>query len=202
MKKGIGRALCVLLLLALTGCGSRGTTPARALPPPSGVNEALEAGMARSDNEAAERPGQTGDRAPGGSGESPAPEATQEAAPSPGGTDGIDIDLTALPATMAYSELFHMLVTPDESIGKTVKIRGMFAFYHDETADKYYFACLLSDATACCVQGLEFIPTEEYAFPDDFPQKGEEITVVGVLDTYQDGDNTYCTLRDAEIIGD
>ena len=61
-------------------------------------------------------------------------------------------------------------------------------------------ACIIQDATACCAQGIEFVLTEDYVYPDDYPEVDEEICVVGVFDTYQEGDYTYCTLRKAKLV--
>lgn len=36
--------------------------------------------------------------------------------------------------------------------------------------------------------------------PDDYPQVDAEICVIGVFDTYEEGDYTYCTLRNAKLV--
>lgn len=112
----------------------------------------------------------------------------------------VDVDLTVLSGTMVYSEVYNMLVSPEKYIGKTVKMKGPFACFHDEAADNYYFACIIQDAAACCAQGIEFTLTDDYVYPDNYPEVNEEICVVGVFDTYQEGDYTYCTLRNARLI--
>jgi len=48
-------------------------------------------------------------------------------------------------------------------------------------------------------EGIEFALTDDYTYPDDYPEEGGNICVVGIFDTYQEGDNTYCTLRNAKI---
>lgn len=117
-----------------------------------------------------------------------------------GGSGNIDVDLTSLSSTMVYSEVYNMVSQPDDYIGKTVKMSGKFASNHVEETDKYYFACIIADATACCSQGIEFVLTDDYTYPDDYPQEGEEVCVVGEFDTYQEGEYTYCTLRNARIV--
>lgn len=112
----------------------------------------------------------------------------------------IDVDLTILSSTMVYSEVYNMMTSPKDYIGKTVKMKGLYAYAHDETTGNDYFACIVQDATACCAQGIEFVLTEEYRYPDDYPKGDEEICVVGVFDTYQEGDYTYCTLRNAKLV--
>jgi hypothetical protein len=110
-----------------------------------------------------------------------------------------DVDLTVLSSTMVYSEVYNMMYYPENYIGKTVKMKGLYAVYHDENTGKFYHACIIQDATACCEQGIEFETTDEYKYPEDYPGQGEEVCVTGIFDTYQEGEYTYCTLRNARI---
>jgi hypothetical protein len=55
------------------------------------------------------------------------------------------------------------------------------------------------DATACCSQGIEFELTDDYVYPDDYPEDGGDICVVGTFDTYEEDGFTYCVLRDARL---
>lgn len=111
----------------------------------------------------------------------------------------VDIDLTAMNSTMVYSEVYNMVTDPGSYLGKTVKMRGNFRMYHDETTDAYYFACIIADATACCSQGIEFVLAGEHTYPDDYPALDSEITVVGTFSTYTEGEYQYCTLLDAQF---
>lgn len=121
--------------------------------------------------------------------------------------DNVDIDLTQLSSTVVYSEVYNMVTNPEELTGKTIRMSGYFAVYHDEGTDHYYFACIVPDATACCAQGIEFILEGDYKYPDDYPVEGQIITVAGIFDTYaeyyQSGDTTYrqvySTLRKAVL---
>lgn len=113
--------------------------------------------------------------------------------------DGIDVDLTQLSSTMVYSEVYNMMFTPDDYIGKKIKIQGKFAVYYDEEKEKNYFACVISDATACCSQGLEFVVKDDLKYPDDYPEPDTEITVVGTFDSYKENNSYYCQLLDAEM---
>jgi len=112
----------------------------------------------------------------------------------------IDVDLTQLSSTMVYSEVYNMMTTPDEYIGKTVKMAGQFALYHDETTDVNYYACVIADATACCQQGLEFVLEGDYKYPDDYPALKSLITVVGEFRTYTENGVLYCHLVNAEML--
>lgn len=111
----------------------------------------------------------------------------------------IDVDLTALSSTMVYSEVYNMLTTPSNYLGKTVKMSGNFSVYHDEQTGKYYYACLIADATSCCSQGIEFVLDGDYSYPNDYPELNSAITVTGTFDTYKEGDKQYCQLINAKM---
>lgn len=121
-------------------------------------------------------------------------------------TAALDIDLTVLSSTMVYSEVYSMMSFPDDYIGKTVKIKGQFAIGYvyntdgtpDESAAR--FACVIADATACCSQGLEFILTGEHTYPDEYPELGAEITVVGTFEWYEEDGCRYYRLGNASFV--
>ncbi len=185
MKRIFAIILCLVLVFALAGCGDGAKRGASRSP---GVSDILAQGSAVQ-SEGTIKPA--------------AEESGKEAAsPAPGAlTDPgrIDLDLTKLSSTMVYSEVYNMMASPERYIGSTIKMDGEFALYHDEATDEYYFACVIQDATACCAQGIEFVLTEDYRYPDDYPKPGDEICVVGVFDTYKEGSYTYCTLRNARL---
>ena len=112
----------------------------------------------------------------------------------------VDVDLTTLSSTMVYSEVLNIMTAPENYVGKTVKMKGYFGYYHDENTDKYYFACMIPDATACCAQGIEFILTDEYLFPDDYPEEGEVVTVAGEFMIYEEDGYPYFTLKDSKLL--
>ena len=114
--------------------------------------------------------------------------------------DSIDVDLTKLSSTMVYSEVYYMMVSPDNYTGKTVKMNGAFAYYEDPETKAQYFACIIADATACCSQGIEFILTGEHTYPNDYPELNSEITVTGIFETYEENGFKYCRLTDAAIV--
>ena len=122
------------------------------------------------------------------------------------GTAVVDIDLTALSGIMVYSEVNSMISFPDNYIGKTVKMQGQFTIYQatDENGtfipDKMFFACMIADATACCAQGLEFALAGEPVYPDDYPELGAEITVVGTFEWYEEDGCRYYRLGNASFV--
>ncbi len=114
--------------------------------------------------------------------------------------DRIDVDLTQLSSTMVYSEVYNMMVTPDSYIGKNVKLKGQFTVYQNQSSGDYYYTVIIADAASCCSQGLEFVLAGNHDYPADYPEDGEEITVIGEFQTYQEGDYSYCHLINAEIV--
>ena len=206
MKKWISLIVCFAVVFSLTGCGS--SSAGRTGSQPAGVSDVLEAGMAEADSkkeadsQASDSTANTqrSERQSGVNENAPEPEQTDESKATAGSSEGIDVDLTVLSSTLVYSEVYNMMVSPEEYLGKTVKMDGSFALYHDEATDKYYFACIIADATACCSQGIEFVLTEDYTYPDDYPEVGGAICVVGIFDTYQEGEYMYCTLRNARFV--
>ena len=107
---------------------------------------------------------------------------------------------------MVYSEVNSMISFPDNYIGKTVKMQGQFTIYQatDESGafipDQIYFACVIADATACCSQGLEFALAGEHTYPDDYPELGAEITVVGTFEWYEEDGCRYYRLGNAVFV--
>ena len=82
-------------------------------------------------------------------------------------------------------------------IGKKVRMEGLFSMVEGE--GRNYFTCIITDATACCSQGVEFSLKGDYNYPEDYPELGDPITVAGVFETYKEGSNKYCQLKDAEF---
>ena len=127
------------------------------------------------------------------------PEQTQTSA------DGVDVDLTVLSSTMVYSEVYNMLYFyPEDYYGKTVKANGIFAIYQmvvdgvTQPAPVAY-ACIIADATACCAEGMEFVLEGDYTYPDDYPELGAEITVIGEFQSYEENGMTWYHLVNARL---
>ena len=110
-----------------------------------------------------------------------------------------DVDLTTLSSTMIYSEVYNMMYEPDRYLGKRIKMNGQFAVYENPNTGAVYTACIITDATACCSQGLEFVLAGEHNYPADYPERGTEITVVGTFQTYEENGYTDYHLADAEM---
>ena len=99
----------------------------------------------------------------------------------------VDIDLPSMSATMVYSQVYDMIVDPDAYMGKVVRMEGVYTVYNSEETGNHYTSCIIQDATACCAQGMEFVLTDNYSYPEDYPEEGDIVEVVGVFDTYREG---------------
>lgn len=171
MKKTIAFLLAVALILALPACGAK---QSEAGPPEGGEVPAV-----------IEKPGPVETTAPTEAVEE-TPAASEavgfpEEPPVSAAAETVDVDLTQLSSTMVYSEVYAMVYEPEQYMGKTVKMRGLFSSF-EGTAGQMYYACIVQDATACCAQGLEFELTDGC----DYPEPGTEITVIGTFDTYRE----------------
>lgn len=76
-------------------------------------------------------------------------------------------------------------------------MKGEFATQVDPESRQKIFRMHNKDATAGCAQGIEFVPSENYSYPEDFPEDGAEVTVTGEFRTYDENRRTYCHLIDA-----
>ena len=127
------------------------------------------------------------------------PEQTQTSA------DGVDVDLTVLSSTMVYSEVYNMLYNdPAHYLGKSIKARGEFSIYQLVTdgvlqSAPVSYACIISDAAACCAEGMEFVLEGDYTYPDDYPELGAEITVIGEFQSYEENGMTWYHLVNARL---
>lgn len=117
----------------------------------------------------------------------PAPTPAATATPRPTATpspDGVDLDLTQLSATMVFAEVAAMVRTPEDYLGKTVRMAGPLAVYEANPAlgIDYFYTVVIQDATACCQQGMEFIWPE-----GTLPEAGTGLVVTGTFAEYDCG---------------
>ncbi len=190
MKRAICLISCAAILLS-TGCA--GNNPgSRVGSQPTGAKDVIESQIAASEITTIS---ETTSSLP--SEETTVTESVTETMSESSEDDEYDIDLTVDNADLIYAEVFAMVYTPEDYVGKTVKMKGQFVFYYDEDAGMYYYACLIKDAMACCAQGLEFIPAGDCVYPDDFPPAMTEINVTGTFNILEDNGETYVALTDA-----
>ena len=132
-------------------------------------------------------------------------ETPGESKPSQPAAGKVDVDLTVLSSTMVYSEVYNMLYNdPAHYLGKTVKAKGTFSLYQLVTdgvlqPDPVAYACIIADATACCAEGMEFVPEGDLTYPEDYPELGAEITVIGEFQSYEENGMTWYHLVNARL---
>ncbi|RKM59202.1 hypothetical protein D6855_09860 [Butyrivibrio sp. CB08] len=207
-KRWIGAVLAVCVTLGVAGCGSSDDEASRDIQNSSSVDEVLfqkieESEATLEDSEPVEEAAEEVSiilEEPASEALEPAAEPASEPASGSAKAEGVDVDLTVLSSTMVYSEVYNMMMKPDDYKGKVIKMKGQYVPYLDEATGNRYFACFISDATACCSQGIEFCLTEDYSFPDDYPEEGDTICVEGTFDTYIEDGGLYCTLRNARLV--
>lgn len=138
-----------------------------------------------------------------------APTASAEALPTiPLETAAPDsvLDLTALSSTMVYAEVFNIMSSPEEYVGRTIKMQGLFSrgklYAGDGSLDDggMVFACIIQDATACCAQGIPFDLEGEYSYPQDYPELGDPITVIGTFESHEQDGLQFYRLGNAELV--
>ena len=112
----------------------------------------------------------------------------------------VDYDLTQMNSDMVYAMVYQMMAVPEQYVGKTFRMDGIFYSSYYDTTNQYYFYCVIQDALACCTQGIEFVWEDgSHIYPDEYPEEAEEIIVEGTFETYtEEGDeNLYCHLVNA-----
>ena len=173
MKKCVSMLLimCMFCLLA-AGCSKGGGSPS------SGNNTNAKEGAAPAGGTAGEN-------------SEPSKKTTVDGA--------ADVDLTVLSSTMVFAEVNNIVTKPAGYMGKTIKMSGAYTSeYWDET-DKEYHYVIISDATGCCPQGLEFIWNGKHSYPGDYPEKLSNIEIIGVFDSYDELGQTYYYLAVDDI---
>jgi hypothetical protein len=105
------------------------------------------------------------------------------------------VDLTLLSGTMVYAEVYNIMVYPEDYLGKTIKMSGLYYSSYFEETSRYCHFVLIEDALACCRQGLEFIVSGDIAYPKD----QDRIEVTGVFASYVELGETNYRLEVSDI---
>ncbi len=119
---------------------------------------------------------------------------------TPSNATKIDIDLSVMSGTVAYSQVYDMVNNSSRYEGKIVKMQGPFSAFYSSETELYYPAVIIKDATACCAQGIEFVLKGNPSYPSGYPELEKEITVIGEFEIYYEGPNKFCHLVNAMII--
>ena len=110
----------------------------------------------------------------------------------------IDVDLTKLSGTMVYAEVYKMMTTPNDYLGKTIKVSGPYST--SNYLDEIHHFVLVEGVDACCPEGLLFVWNGNHSFPDDYPKYGTQIEIVGVFASYAGFDFPYNCIEVDDLI--
>ena len=111
----------------------------------------------------------------------------------------VDLDLSQMSGTIVYAQIYNIMYDPGPYLGKVIRVRGYYSFFREPSNGNVYYACVIPDATACCTQGMEFVPFTEPEDPDHFLSDNADITVTGRLETYVEDGSFYLHLVDADV---
>ena len=111
----------------------------------------------------------------------------------------VDLDLSVMSSTIVYAEMYNIQFDPGQYLGKVIRLRGLYSYYREPSTGVSYYACVVPDATACCMQGMEFVPAIEPEDPDHFLEDSADITVTGRLEIYVDEGISYLHLVEASV---
>jgi len=117
----------------------------------------------------------------------------------PAAAGGVDVDLTKLSGVMVYAEVSNIMAYPGNYMGKTVKLDGTYCSSYYEPTDSYYHWVVITDATACCPQGIEFVWNGGHDYPGDYPEEESYVEVTGVFGKYEELGYTYYYLSVDDI---
>lgn len=112
----------------------------------------------------------------------PFPSPTEES-PSP-----VALDLSVMGPGMAYATLYNILYEPASYVGQRLRVSGPYEENVIGAAGVTYRFIVVADRQACCAQGLEFVLADEAAA---YPEPGSQVEICGVLESYQEDDQTY-----------
>ena len=106
-----------------------------------------------------------------------------------------DINISSGDTNIIYSKANEIATDYNKYLGKTIRIKGNYKAEYGKNRNYYY--CTVTDPTACCSAGFEFILKDKSK-----PNLGDNatFTVQGTLHSYKEGDNLYLELIDATII--
>ncbi len=105
---------------------------------------------------------------------------------------GADLDLSAMPASVAYAQAVHLLREPEAYAGQTLRVGGIFNYSQARGCG----VVIVTDRAGCCEAGLDFVPAEALVFPEDYPALYARIVVTGIFTVSGDGS---CLLTGAVI---
>ncbi len=105
-----------------------------------------------------------------------------------------DLDLSTMPASIAYAQALAMQREPENYLGMTVRIGGIFNYSEARQCG----VVIIADTAGCCETSLDFTCVGDVRYPEDYPDLYARFTVVGVFSICEGDDGLY-QLTDAVI---
>jgi hypothetical protein len=190
IKKICRLAIILMALLYISACSSD-TTNNKLADAKTGIDKVLDEQVKKSEKDDADKKSSAN---PSNSSDKKTNEDTNE--------ENLDYDLTTMSNEMVYATVFDIVSYPENYIGKKIKIPGLYYVATNENVQKNYHYVMITDATTCCSQGIEFVWEDgSHVYPDEYPEEGTVIVVVGIFESYVDEDDgmTYLRLNDSSM---
>lgn len=112
----------------------------------------------------------------------PPPKPSEEAPPP------VELDLSVMGPGMAYATLYNILFEPASYVGQRLRVSGPYEENVIGASGVTYRFIVVADRQACCAQGLEFVLADDEAA---YPEPGLQVEICGVLESYQEDDQSY-----------
>ena len=63
----------------------------------------------------------------------------------------VDVDLTQLSSTMVYSEVYNIMMAPEDYVGKVIRMNGECVSAYYEPTDATYYSIICLTIASCAV---------------------------------------------------
>lgn len=100
-----------------------------------------------------------------------------------------------MPASIAYAQALAMQREPDEYLGQTVRIGGIFNYSEARQCG----VVIINDNAGCCETSMDYSCSGDLRYPEDYPQLYSRFTVVGMISTCGEAGSPLLCLTDAEL---
>ena len=95
----------------------------------------------------------------------------------------VDLDLSVMPASIAYAQMIAIQREPEAYIGQTIRISGVFNY----SEARQRGVIIIADRSGCCETSLDFICAGPVFYPDDYPELYSHIVLTGRYAPSADG---------------
>lgn len=106
----------------------------------------------------------------------------------------VDLDLSEMPASVAYAQAIAMQREPEAYAGQVVRVAGIFNY----SEARQRGVVIIADRSGCCETFMDFVCADELLYPDDYPELYAHFVLTGRLEQKDDGSGE-CFLADAVI---